>query len=110
MRRVPVARSAYLLTVLAAACSGQTTPKTSDQAMRSAVDNAANRLLAALRTDAADSLLALMADDVVIMPPNEPVLRGKAAVQQHTAAEPRESAVTLNRGSLGGTRSITESG
>jgi ketosteroid isomerase-like protein len=81
LRKATVARSAYLVTVLAAACSGQIAPKTSDQAMRFAVDSAANRLLAALGADAADSLLALMADDVVIMPPNEPVLRGKAAVR-----------------------------
>ena len=45
------------------------------------VDSAADRLLAALRTDATDSLLALMSDDVIIMPPNEPVLKGKAAVR-----------------------------
>jgi uncharacterized protein (TIGR02246 family) len=45
------------------------------------VDSAANRLLTALRTNAPDSLLALMAEDVVLMPPNEPALRGKQAVR-----------------------------
>jgi len=50
-------------------------------ALQAGVDSAANRLLSALRSDAPDSLIALMADDVVIMPPNEPVLTGKAAVR-----------------------------
>ena len=81
MPRGTIARSAYLVTALVTACSGQSVPKTRDQAVRAAIDSAADRLLAALRADAADSLLALMADDVIIMPPNEPVLRGKAAVR-----------------------------
>lgn len=79
-----VARPAYLLTVLAAvACAGQAPgPETLDHAaLRAGVDSAANRLLTALRSDASDSLMALMADDVVLMPPNEPVLRGKTAVR-----------------------------
>ena len=50
-------------------------------ALRPGVDSAANRLLVALRSDSRDSLLALMAEDVVIMPPNEAILRGKAAVR-----------------------------
>jgi ketosteroid isomerase-like protein len=77
-------RSAYLLTVLAAvACSGQTPgPEILDRAARQAgVDSAANRLLTALRTNVSDSLMVLMADDVVLMPPNEAVLKGKAAVR-----------------------------
>ena len=77
-------RSAYLLTVLAAfACSGQTPgAETLDSAaLRAGVDSAANRLLTALRSNASDSLMVLMADDVVLMPPNEAVLKGKAAVR-----------------------------
>ena len=50
-------------------------------ALQAGVDSAANRLLSALQSDSPDSLIALMADDVVIMPPNEPVLNGKAAVR-----------------------------
>jgi ketosteroid isomerase-like protein len=50
-------------------------------ALRPGVDSAANRLLVALRSDSQDSLLALMGEDVVIMPPNEAILRGKAAVR-----------------------------
>src|SRR5215217_5086227 len=45
------------------------------------VDSAANRLLSALRSDSPDSLLALLADDVIIMPPNESILGGKPAVR-----------------------------
>jgi ketosteroid isomerase-like protein len=79
-----VARSTYLLSVLAiVACSGQTPgPKTLDRAaLQAGVDSASNRLLTALRNNASDSLMALMADDVVLMPPNEAVLKGKAAVR-----------------------------
>jgi len=77
-------RSAYLLTVLAAvACSGQTPgPETLDRAaLQAGVDSAANRLLTALRANASDSLMVLMADDVVLMPPHEAVLKGKATVR-----------------------------
>jgi ketosteroid isomerase-like protein len=45
------------------------------------VDSASTKLLTALRTNSSDSLLVLMAEDVVLMPPNEPVLKGKAAVR-----------------------------
>jgi len=79
-----VCRSAYLIAaVTAIACGSQTSdPRRPQHAtLQAGVDSAANRLLEALRGDATDSLLALMADDVVIMPPNEPVLRGKAAVR-----------------------------
>ena len=50
-------------------------------ALRPGIDSAANRLLAALRSDSRDSLLALMVEDVVIMPPNDGILRGKTAVR-----------------------------
>ena len=65
------------------ACSSPKPKPTSDQpeASRAGVDRAAGALLGALRSDSPDSLLALMADDVIIMPPNEPVLRGKPAVR-----------------------------
>jgi ketosteroid isomerase-like protein len=77
-------RSAYLIVAVAAiACSSRTSDSrsTEDATLQAAVDSAANRLLAALRSDNPDSLVALLADDVVIMPPNEPVLKGKAAVR-----------------------------
>jgi ketosteroid isomerase-like protein len=44
-------------------------------------DSVAARLVTALRNDAADSVMALMAGDVVLMPPSEPVLNGAAAVR-----------------------------
>jgi uncharacterized protein (TIGR02246 family) len=76
-------RSAYLpLIVAAAACSGGQGVKASSHAARRAgVDSASKRLVAALRANDSDSLMALMADDVVLMPPNEAVLRGKAGVR-----------------------------
>jgi ketosteroid isomerase-like protein len=75
--------SAYLLALLAAvACSGAPGADRSDRASHQAgVDSAANRLLSALRTNGSDSLMALMANNVVLMPPNEAVLKGKAAVR-----------------------------
>ena len=48
---------------------------------QAALESAADKLLEALRGDSPDSLLALMTDDVVLMPPHEPVLKGKAAVR-----------------------------
>jgi uncharacterized protein (TIGR02246 family) len=78
-----VTRCVYLLTILATlACSERPAPGTANAAaLRAGVDSVADRLLTALRTNASDSLLVLMADDVVLMPPNEPVLEGKAAVR-----------------------------
>jgi ketosteroid isomerase-like protein len=63
------------------------------------VDSAADRLLAALRANASDSLLALLAEDVIIMPPNEPVLRGKAAVRawyDQALTQMRTSSLTVS--------------
>ena len=72
-------RSACLLILLAAvACSGAPGAERPDRAsLQAGVDSAANRLLSALRTNGSDSLMALMADDVVLVPPNEAVLKGK---------------------------------
>jgi ketosteroid isomerase-like protein len=84
MRAAHVGRAvSVIFASVAIACSPQKSEQASTQPpdFRPAVDSAANRLLAALRADSPDSLLALMADDVIIMPPNEPVLKGKAAVR-----------------------------
>ena len=79
-----IGHSAFLVfSVLLIACSSQKSGRDTGQqpTLQAGVDSAAARLLAALRSDAPDSLLALMTDDVIIMPPNEPVLKGKAAVR-----------------------------
>ena len=84
MRAAHVGTSAYaIVAAVALACTMGDAGRNSSQlaALRAGVDSAANRLLSALRSDSPDSLIALMADDVVIMPPNEPVLNGKAAVR-----------------------------
>ncbi len=73
--------SAYLLALLTAiACSGRTPgPEASDRAtLQAGVDSASDRLLTALRTNDSDSLMVLMANDVVLMPPNEAVLQGQS--------------------------------
>jgi uncharacterized protein (TIGR02246 family) len=79
-----IGHSAFLVfSVLLIACSSQKSGRDTGQqpTLQAGVDSAAARLLAALRSDAPDSLLALMTDDVIIMPPNEPVLKGKDAVR-----------------------------
>jgi uncharacterized protein (TIGR02246 family) len=71
-----------LIVLAIVACSGAPGPERWDHAaLQAGVDSAANRLLTALRTNDPDSLMVLMADDVVLMPPNEAVLKGKAAVR-----------------------------
>jgi uncharacterized protein (TIGR02246 family) len=76
-------QAACLLGILAAvACSGSRSPETADPAgLRAGVDSAADRLLTALRANDADSFVVLLTNDVVLMPPNEPSLKGKAAVR-----------------------------
>lgn len=84
MRAPNIVRSACLVAcVIAVACKSPppAQPSADTTAVKAGVDSAANRLLAALRADSPDSLLVLMAEDVIIMPPNEHVLKGKAAVR-----------------------------
>lgn len=71
------------LAALAIGCSSSESakPATPGIGQLSAVDSASENLLGALRTDNAEALLALMSDDVIIMPPNEAVLNGKPAVR-----------------------------
>jgi ketosteroid isomerase-like protein len=84
MRPLKLVRSACLIVSAATAIGckapapAASTPDTT--AIKAGVDSAAARLLSALRADSPDSLMALMADDVIIMPPHEKVLNGKAAV------------------------------
>ncbi|HVD62434.1 MAG TPA: nuclear transport factor 2 family protein [Gemmatimonadaceae bacterium] len=77
-------RSFFLVAAIAAlACSKRdaSAPAPDIHALQAGVDSAANRLLVALRTNNSDSLMALMADDIIIMPPGESPLKGKAAVK-----------------------------
>lgn len=96
-----IGRFTYLIAVATAiACSSQTRDLRTPQGavLQAGVDSAANRLLTALRADAPDSLMALMAEDVVIMPPNEAVLRGKAAVRawyEQFLTQMRTSSLTI---------------
>ena len=82
-----MARKAQLvslaLAIAAVACSGKSADSnpTNSVASQAGFDSAASQLLAALRIDQADTVLALMAEAVILMPPHEPVLRGKAAVR-----------------------------
>ena len=78
-----VTRAARLLGTLATvACSGNGSAEMADTTgIRAEVDSAADRLLMALRANDADSFMVLLTEDVVLMPPNEPRLKGKAAVR-----------------------------
>jgi ketosteroid isomerase-like protein len=72
----------FVLALTAIGCRGkEQEPAATAVASQAGFDSVAARLVTALRTDAADSVLALMADDVVLMPPNEPVLKGAGAVR-----------------------------
>jgi len=72
-----------IVVALTVACSTSEPAKTTvaDSGAQAAVDSASGRLFGALRTDNPDSLLAMMSEDVIIMPPNDVVLRGKPAVR-----------------------------
>lgn len=69
--------------VAAVACSrpGGDDRAPNHAAIQAGFDSAATRLLVSLRADAVDSVLAVMAEDVILMPPHEPVLKGKTAVR-----------------------------
>jgi ketosteroid isomerase-like protein len=97
--RIP-SRSVDLLMLLATfGCANDHTPPVDHRALQAGVDSAANRLLAALRANASDSLLALVKEDVVLMPPSEPVLKGKAAVRtwyDHLLSQLRTSSLKIS--------------
>jgi len=76
-----ILRFHWCLIILMAACSGARARSGAHASQVPAVDSAADRLLSALRSNSSDSLLALMGDDVVLMPPDAPVLEGKEAVR-----------------------------
>lgn len=78
-----VIRAACLLGILASvACNGSRSAAMADVVgLRAGVDSAADRLLTALRANNGDSFMVLLTDDVVLMPPNEQSLKGKAAVR-----------------------------
>jgi uncharacterized protein (TIGR02246 family) len=76
-------QAACLLGILATvACSrGRSTEMADPKGLRAGVDSAADRLLTALRANDANSFMVMLTHDVVLMPPNEPGLKGKAAVR-----------------------------
>ena len=89
-----------MVAAISLACSSPEVAQTTSQkvAAQAGVDSVADRLLAALRSDSPDSLLALMTEDVVLMPPHEPVLRGKAAVRtwyEQFVKQMRTSSLTI---------------
>jgi ketosteroid isomerase-like protein len=92
----------YFVTIIASsACTRRSDQSRAEDgaALRAGFDTAATRLLAGLRADNADSVLTLMADEVMIMPPNEPVLKGKAAVAawyQQLLTQVRTSSLTIS--------------
>jgi uncharacterized protein (TIGR02246 family) len=71
---------------------------TDDQTARSKVQATTEAFHQALRTNDADALFAHVAEDVVMMPPGEAVLRGKAAMRAWYAgflSQYRTSSLTL---------------
>jgi ketosteroid isomerase-like protein len=80
---IRIARVVCIGTALATlGCSAQKqSPAASSVGSPAGFDSAAARLLTALRADAADSVMTLMGEDVVLMPPHEAVLKGATAVR-----------------------------
>lgn len=97
-RSISGATLAVVAVVLACSAPPRAADPTETAAIRAAVDSASDGLLAALRTNSMDSLLSLTADDVVMMPPNEAPVRGKAAMRNWYAgflAQVRTTALTV---------------
>ena len=93
-------QAACLLGILAtAACNGSRSAKMAGPTgLRAGVDSAADRLLTALRANDADSFMVLLSNDVVLMPPSELRLKGKAAVRawyDQFLTQLRTSALTI---------------
>jgi uncharacterized protein (TIGR02246 family) len=83
-RATAILAAGLLGTLSVAACrgtGGRSAEPAEPPGLRAGVDSAADRLLAALRANNADSLMGLLASDVVLMPPGEPRLVGKAEVR-----------------------------
>ena len=102
VRTSPRSISWVSLTVVAVLLGCSAPPRSADPtetaAIRAAVDSASDRLFVALRTNDMDSLLSRVADDVVMMPPNEAPVRGKAAMRNWYAgflAQVRTTALTV---------------
>jgi ketosteroid isomerase-like protein len=80
------ARLLSLLVVIASIGTACTNPQTASDGetatRRSSLEASSDAFHQALRTDNVDTLFAYVSDDVVIMPPGEPALRGKAAMRQ----------------------------
>lgn len=100
-------RASRLLTVvlgLAASAGCASEPPASaagepDAARRAAFEASTAAFHQALRTDNADSLFAYVADDVVLMAPGEPAVRGKEAMRAWYAAflsQYRTTSLTLS--------------
>jgi ketosteroid isomerase-like protein len=97
--RIGWASLAVVVFVLGCSARPRSADPTESTAIRAAVDSASDGLLAALRTNSMDSLLSHVADDMVMMPPNEAPVRGKAAMRNWYAgflAQVRTTALTVS--------------
>jgi uncharacterized protein (TIGR02246 family) len=79
MRRRHRLLSASLLALSALGCDRTAAVDTA--AEERAINAVREREIGALRTGAVDSLLAVMATDAVVMPPNEPIVTGPEAIR-----------------------------
>jgi uncharacterized protein (TIGR02246 family) len=86
-----------LCTALTVGCTGSEPPANAGT-LRAAVDSATTAFHQALRTNDTATFLSYVADDVVMMPPGEPPVRGKDALRAWYAAflaQYRTSSLTL---------------
>ena len=90
-------QSVVALSLLASIGCGEAKARSS--AARSEVERAATAFHQALRTNDMDAFMSYVADDVVLMPPGEAAVRGKAALQAWYASflsQYRTSSLTLS--------------
>jgi ketosteroid isomerase-like protein len=75
---------ATLCIILSAGCSGpepSSSPQAAASTTKAAVEAATGAFHQALRTDDIETFMSHVADDVVLMPPGEPAVRGKSALR-----------------------------
>jgi ketosteroid isomerase-like protein len=80
------------------ACAPQApeTPMHDPAADRAAVDAVREREMAALNGAHTDSLASVYADDIVMMPPNEPTVTGGAALRTYVEGMFQQATVSLH--------------
>ena len=88
---------ASLVLVLTAACQPSTTaaPAAPSEADLAAIKAVSNGFVAGFMAGDMDAVAAAYAEDAVLMPPNAPPVRGRAAIREFMATFPPVAEITL---------------